>query len=155
IKHGAYDFIEKPFKADRLVLVADRALENSRLKREVKQLKQLSPQPSTLAGRSASIGQLRQAIEPVAPTNSRVFVVGSSGAGRELAARAMHQLSAPVNGPFVVINAAAITPERMELELFGIDQSNGTEGRKPGALEEAHSGTLFIDDIADLPRETQ
>src|SRR5262245_33867739 len=76
IKHGAYDFIEKPFKADRLVLVADRALENSRLKREVKQLKQLSPLPSTLIGRSASNGQLRQAIERVAPTNSRVLVVG-------------------------------------------------------------------------------
>ena len=110
IKHGAYDFIEKPFKADRLVLVADRALENSRLKREVKQLKQLSPLPSTLVGRSASVGQLRQAIERVAPTNSRVLVVGPSGAGKELAARTIHQLSSRVNGPFVVINAAAITP---------------------------------------------
>ncbi|MGB9259290.1 MAG: response regulator, partial [Pseudolabrys sp.] len=125
IKHGAYDFIEKPFKADRLVLVADRALENSRLRREVKQLKQLSPQPSTLVGRSAMVGQLRQAIERVAPTNSRVLVVGPSGAGKELAARTLHQLSGRVNGPFVVINAAAITPERMEIELFGVDQSNG------------------------------
>src|ERR1044071_4572797 len=74
IKHGAYDFIEKPFKADRLVLVADRALENSRLKREVKQLKQLAPVPSTLVGHSPAVGQLRQAIERVAPTNSRVLV---------------------------------------------------------------------------------
>ena len=82
IKHGAYDFIEKPFKADRLVLVADRALENSRLKREVKQLKQLSPQPSTLVGRSAMVGQLRQAIERVAPTNSRVLVVGTVRSGQ-------------------------------------------------------------------------
>ena len=155
IKHGAYDFIEKPFKADRLVLVADRALENSRLKREVKQLKQLAPGPATLVGHSPSIAQLRQAIERVAPTNSRVLVVGPSGAGKELAARALHQLSGRANGPFVVINAAAITPDRMETELFGVDQSNGLEGRKPGALEEAHSGTLFIDDIADLPRETQ
>ena len=129
IKHGAYDFIEKPFKADRLVLVADRALENSRLKREVKQLKQLAPQLSTLVGRSATVGQLRQAIERVAPTNSRVLVVGPSGAGKELAARTLHQLSGRVNGPFVVINAAAITPERMEIELFGVDQSNGSEGR--------------------------
>ena len=150
IKHGAYDFIEKPFKADRLVLVADRALENSRLKREVKQLKQLAPAPSTLVGRSAVIAQLRQAIERVAPTNSRVLVVGPSGAGKELAARTLHQMSGRANGPFVVINAAAITPERMEIELFGVDQSNGSEGRKPGALEEAHGGTLFIDDIADL-----
>jgi two-component system, NtrC family, nitrogen regulation response regulator NtrX len=155
IKHGAYDFIEKPFKADRLVLVADRALENSRLKREVKQLKQLTPVPPNLVGRSPAIGQLRQAIERVAPTNSRVLVVGPSGAGKELAARTLHQLSGRANGPFVVINAAAITPERMEIELFGVDQTNGQESRKPGALEEADGGTLFIDDIADLPRETQ
>jgi two-component system nitrogen regulation response regulator NtrX len=154
IKLGAYDFIEKPFKADRLVLVADRALENSRLKREVKQLKQLAPVPSTLVGRSAVIGQLRQAIERVAPTNSRVLVVGPSGAGKELAARTLHQQSGRANGPFVVINAAAITPERMEIELFGVDQLN-SEGRKAGALEEAHGGTLFVDDIAELPRETQ
>lgn len=155
IKHGAYDFIEKPFKADRLVLVAERALETSRLKREVKQLKQLAPSPSTLIGRSATISQLRQAIERVAPTNSRILIVGPSGAGKELAARTIHQLSARANGPFIVINAAAITPERMEIELFGVDQANGTDGRKPGALEEAHGGTLFIDDVADLPRETQ
>src|ERR1051325_9092074 len=121
IKHGAYDFIEKPFKADRLVLVAERALENSRLKREVKQLKQLAPQPSTLVGRSAAIAQLRQAIDRVAPTNSRVLVVGPSGAGKELAARTLHQQSGRASGPFVVINAAAITPERMEIELFGVD----------------------------------
>jgi two-component system, NtrC family, nitrogen regulation response regulator NtrX len=155
IKQGAYDFIEKPFKADRLVLVADRALETSRLKREVKQLKQLAPLPAALIGRSPSMSQLRQAIERVAPTNSRVLIVGPSGAGKELAARTMHEMSARATGPFIVINAAAITPERMEVELFGVDHSNGTEQRKPGALEEAHGGTLFIDDIADLPRETQ
>jgi len=155
IKQGAYDFIEKPFKADRLVLVADRALETSRLKREVKQLKQLAPLPPSLVGRSAAMSQLRQALERVAPTNSRVLVVGPSGAGKELAARTIHQMSARASGPFIVINAAAITPERMETELFGIDHSNGSEQRKPGALEEAHGGSLFIDDIADLPRETQ
>ena len=155
IKHGAYDFIEKPFKADRLVLVAERALETSRLKREVKQLKQQAPLPSTLIGRSAAMAQLRQTIERVAPTNSRILVVGPSGAGKELAARTIHQFSARASGPFVVINAAAITPDRMEIELFGVDAANGGEGRKPGALEEAHGGTLFIDDVADLPRETQ
>src|SRR4051812_14242386 len=155
IKSGAYDFIEKPFKADRLVLVAERALENSRLKREVKQLKQLAPVPPTLIGKSAAMSQLRQAIDRVAPTNSRVMIVGPSGAGKELAARTMHDLSARATGPFIVINAAAITPERMEVELFGVDHSNGAEQRKPGALEEAHGGTLFIDDVADLPRETQ
>jgi two-component system nitrogen regulation response regulator NtrX len=155
IKQGAYDFIEKPFKADRLVLVADRALETSRLKREVKQLKQLAPTPPTLVGRSAAMSQLRQGLERVAPTNSRILVVGPSGAGKELAARTIHQMSARASGPFIVINAAAITPERMESELFGVDHSNGSDSRKPGALEEAHGGTLFIDDVADLPRETQ
>lgn len=155
IKHGAYDFIEKPFKADRLVLVAERALETSRLKREVRQLKQQSPVGPRLVGRSAAIAQLRQTIERVAPTNSRILLVGPSGAGKELAARSIHESSGRANGPFVVINAAAITPERMEIELFGVDHSNGSESRKPGALEDAHGGTLFIDDIADLPRETQ
>ena len=155
IKRGAYDFIEKPFKADRLVLIADRALETSRLKREVKDLKQLAPLASTLVGHSPSINQLRQTIEKVAPTNSRVLIVGPSGAGKELTARSIHTQSARASGPFVVINAAAITPERMEIELFGVDQSNGSHGRKVGALEEAHGGTLFIDEIADMPRETQ
>jgi two-component system nitrogen regulation response regulator NtrX len=155
IKHGAYDFIEKPFKADRLVLVADRALETSRLRREVKQLKQMAPSQATLVGKSAAIGQLRQTIDKVAPTNSRILVVGPSGAGKELAARTIHEASARASGPFIVINAAAITPDRMEVELFGVDRANGSEGRKAGALEEAHGGTLFIDDVADLPRETQ
>jgi two-component system nitrogen regulation response regulator NtrX len=155
IKQGAYDFIEKPFKADRLVLVADRALETSRLKREVKDLKQLAPYSATLVGGSGAIGHLRQTIDKVAPTNSRILIVGPSGAGKELTARTIHALSARAEAPFVVINAAAITPERMEVELFGIEQSNGDHARKVGALEEAHGGTLFIDEIADMPRETQ
>lgn len=155
IKKGAYDFIEKPFKADRLVLVANRALENSRLKREVKELKQLAPVPNRLVGQSPALNQLRQTIERVAPTNSRILIVGPSGAGKELAARTIHQHSARASGPFVVINAAAITPDRMEIELFGVENSNGSEARKVGALEEAHQGTLFIDEIADMPRDTQ
>src|SRR6266540_4175525 len=153
IKQGAYDFIEKPFKADRLVLVAERALETSRLKREVKALKQLAP--STLVGRSPSLNLLRQTIEKVSPTNSRILIVGPAGAGKELAARAIHTHSARANGPFVVINAAAMTPERMEVELFGVEQPNGAQERKVGALEEANGGSLFIDEIADMPRETQ
>jgi two-component system nitrogen regulation response regulator NtrX len=153
IKQGAYDFIEKPFKADRLVLVADRALETSRLKREVKALKQLTP--STLVGRSPSINQLRQTVEKVAPTNSRILIVGPPGAGKELVARAIHEHSGRADGPFVVINAAAMTPERMEVELFGIEQADAARERKVGALEEANGGTLFIDEIADMPRETQ
>jgi two-component system nitrogen regulation response regulator NtrX len=155
IKRGAYDFIEKPFKADRLVLVADRALETSRLKREVRDLKALTPVPISMVGRSPSINQLRQSVEKIAPTNSRIMIVGPSGAGKELTARHLHGLSARADGPFVVINAAAITPDLMEVELFGIEQTNGTQQRKVGALEEAHGGTLFIDEIADMPRETQ
>jgi two-component system nitrogen regulation response regulator NtrX len=154
IKRGAYDFIEKPFKADRLVLVAERALETSRLKREVRELKQLTPVSSGLVGRSPGLNQLRQTIEKVAPTNSRILIVGPSGTGKELTARTIHIQSGRASGPFVVINAAAITPERMEIELFGTE-ANGSEHRKIGALEEAHSGTLFIDEIADMPRETQ
>jgi two-component system nitrogen regulation response regulator NtrX len=153
IKRGAYDFIEKPFKADRLVLVADRALETSRLKREVKALKQLTP--STLVGHSPSINQLRQTVDKVAPTNSRILIVGPPGAGKELTARAIHGQSARAEGPFVVINAAAMTPERMEVEMFGVEPTNSVGERKVGALEEAHGGTLFIDEIADMPRETQ
>jgi two-component system, NtrC family, nitrogen regulation response regulator NtrX len=155
IKLGAYDFIEKPFKADRLVLVANRALENLRLKREIKDLKALTPLPTKLIGRSAAMGQLRQTLEKVAPTNSRVLIVGAAGAGKELAARSIHTMSSRADGPFVVINAAAITPERMETELFGVEASNGSQGRLVGALEEAHGGTLFLDEIGDLPRETQ
>jgi two-component system, NtrC family, nitrogen regulation response regulator NtrX len=159
IKRGAYDFIEKPFKADRLLLVADRALENSRLKREVRELKQSGPLAASLVGRSPASNQLRQTVEKVAPTNSRILIVGPSGSGKELAARTIHAHSARADGPFVVINAAAITPEHMEIELFGVEPHNGSNGgtqsRKVGALEEAHGGTLFIDEIADMPRETQ
>jgi two-component system nitrogen regulation response regulator NtrX len=155
IKRGAYDFIEKPFKADRLLLVAERALENSRLRREVRELKQHAPLAALLVGHSPAANQLRQTVEKVSPTNSRILIVGPSGSGKELAARTIHGHSARANGPFVVINAAAITPEHMEIELFGVEGGNGTANRKVGALEEAHGGSLFIDEIADMPRETQ
>jgi two-component system nitrogen regulation response regulator NtrX len=154
IKRGAYDFIEKPFKSDRLILVATRALETSRLKREVKELKQLAPTASIMTGRSACMNQLRQTIDRAAKANSRILIVGPSGSGKELAARTLHSASTRADGPFVAINAAAITPERMEIELFGVEH-NGEHARKTGALEEAHSGTLFIDEIGDMPRETQ
>ena len=155
IKKGAYDFIEKPFKADRLILVANRALETSRLKREVKELKQVSPVSSTMVGHSPTMNQLRQTVERAAKANSRIMIVGPSGGGKELAARMLHGMSSRAEGPFVVINAAAIVPERMEVELFGVEQSNGEYQRKAGALEEAHGGTLFLDEVADMPRETQ
>ena len=154
IKRGAYDFIEKPFKADRLVLVAERALEASRLKREVKELRVKSQQASRIVGHSQAANQLRQTIERVAATNARVMIAGAPGSGKELAARTIHSLSNRANGPFVAINAATITPETMEIELFGVEGGEGRT-RKVGALEEAHGGTLYLDEVADMPRETQ
>ena len=154
IKAGAYDFIEKPFKAERLVLVADRALESSRLKREVRDLRTRSVQASRIAGHSPVVNQLRQTIERVAPTNARILITGAPGSGKELTARTIHALSGRASGPFVVINAATITPDTMEAELFGVE-SMEDRGRRIGALEEAHGGTLYIDEIADMPRETQ
>jgi two-component system nitrogen regulation response regulator NtrX len=153
IKLGAYDFIEKPFKADRLVLVAERALEASRLKREVQDLRARSGAGNTIVGHSTAINQLRQTVERVGPANSRVLITGAPGSGKELAARAIHDLSGRASGPFVVINAATIAPETMEIELFGIEAKDA--GRRIGALEEAHGGTLYLDEIADMPRETQ
>ncbi|NKB83675.1 nitrogen assimilation response regulator NtrX [Brucella grignonensis] len=153
IRRGAYDFIEKPFKADRLILVAERALETSKLKREVSNLRKRSGDNLDLIGASLAINQLRQTIERVAPTNSRIMITGPSGAGKELAARAIHAQSTRANGPFVTVNAATITPERMEIELFGTEMDGGE--RKVGALEEAHGGILYLDEVADMPRETQ
>ena len=154
IKLGAYDFIEKPFKADRLVLVAERALEASRLKREVTDLRARAGATNRIVGNSPMLNQLRQVIERVAPTNSRVMITGAPGSGKELAARVIHETSPRAQGPFVAINAAAITPETMEVELFGVEAADW-RGRKVGALEEAHGGTLYIDEVADMPRETQ
>jgi len=154
IKSGAYDFIEKPFKADRLVLVAERALEASRLRREVRELKTRSVQANRIVGRTTVVNQLRQTIERVAPTNARVLITGEPGCGKELTARTLHEASSRANGPFVVINAATITPETMEEELFGVEGGDG-RSRRIGALEEAHGGSLYIDEIGDMPRETQ
>ncbi|AHA99402.1 MULTISPECIES: nitrogen assimilation response regulator NtrX [Brucella] len=153
IRRGAYDFIEKPFKADRLILVAERALETSKLKREVSDLRKRTGDQLELVGTSLAMNQLRQTIERVAPINSRIMITGPSGAGKELVARAIHAQSSRANGPFVTVNAATITPERMEIELFGTEMDGGE--RKVGALEEAHGGILYLDEVADMPRETQ
>ena len=154
IRKGAYDFIEKPFKADRLVLVVERALETSRLKREVNDLRARAGATNRIVGASTAINQLRQIIERAGPANSRILISGYSGSGKELAARAIHDASSRSSGPFVVINAATITPDSMEFELFG---SEGEEGRqrRVGALEEAHGGTLYLDEVTDMPRESQ
>ena len=154
IKRGAYDFIEKPFKADRLILIAERALETSRLKREVKELRTRSPQASEIIGNSVVINHLRQAIEKVAITNARVLIAGPPGSGKELAARTLHNSSSRSSGPFIALNAATIMPDSMEMELFGAEETPGSP-RRIGAFEEAHGGTLYLDEIADMPKETQ
>jgi two-component system, NtrC family, nitrogen regulation response regulator NtrX len=154
IQKGAYDFIEKPFKADRLILVANRALETSQLKREVRELKVRAGDAQRIVGKSSAASQLRQQLERVAPTNARVLISGSAGAGKELAARAIHGLSARAAGPFVILSAATIEPETMEEHLFGVEAAEGRPLRV-GALEEAHGGTLYLDEVSDMPRETQ
>jgi len=157
IKDGAYDFIEKPFKADRLVLVVERAMEAARLKRENTELRQRSDTEDELIGASSGISQVRQAIERVAPANSRVLVSGPSGSGKEVVARMLHDRSNRASGPFVVMNCASMEPDHMEIELFGTEATDedGEGGRKVGYLEAAHTGTLFLDEVTDMPIETQ
>ncbi|HYD87460.1 MAG TPA: sigma-54 dependent transcriptional regulator [Vitreimonas sp.] len=154
IRNGAYDFIEKPFTADRLLLVVQRALETTRLKRENAELKARSAASDLLIGSSAVMAALRSSIERVAQTNSRVLISGPAGSGKELVARLLHERSPRVNGPFVVINAASIAPARMESEIFGEEGPDGRP-RKIGVFEQAHSGTLFLDEVGDMPPETQ
>ena len=154
IKLGAYDYIEKPFKADRLVLVVARALETWRLKRENEQLRGRAGVETELIGASALMRQLRQSLKRIAPSNSRVLISGPPGSGKELAARSLHAWSSRAEGPFVILQAATMAPDRMEEELFGIEDVEGG-ARRIGALEEAHGGTLLIDEVADMPLETQ
>ncbi len=154
IKRGAYDYVEKPFKADRLIHIIERALEASSLKREVRDLKQRSGEASGIIGESSAAHALRATIQKIAGTNSRILIVGPSGSGKERAARMIHDSSPRSKSPFVVLNAATITPQRMEEELFGIEDDDGRL-RKVGALEEAHGGTLYLDEVADMPAETQ
>jgi len=157
IKIGAYDFIEKPFKSDRLLLIIDRAIEASRLRRENEELKQRAGSDDELVGTSHVIGQLRQQIERVAPTNSRVLITGSPGTGKEVVARLLHTRSKRARGPFVILSCATMRPERLEIELFGAEAGAEGEGsaRKVGTFEAAHGGTLFLDEVADMPLETQ
>jgi two-component system nitrogen regulation response regulator NtrX len=154
IQRGAYDYIEKPFKSDRLLLVTQRALETTHLKRENRELRERSTLSGEMVGKSAAINQLRAAIDRVAPTNSRVMIRGAPGSGKELAARVLHQKSNRANGAFIVLNAAVMTPDAVELELFGTEDRLGGP-RKVGALESAHGGTLYIDEVADMPLQTQ
>lgn len=154
IKRGAYDFLEKPFKSDRLLLVIERALESAQLKRENRRLRAQTMVPDGFVGHSAAAQQVRQVISKVAPANSRVLIAGPPGAGKELVARLIHQASPRAKGEFVALAAAGMTPERLDLELFG---EEGGEGRpsRIGVFERAHGGTLYLDEVADMPRETQ
>lgn len=153
IKEGAYDFIEKPFKSDRLLLLVNRAMEAARLRRENRELRQKAAPEMDLIGRSSAIREVHQVIERVAASNSRVLISGPSGSGKEVVARLIHQRSRRADGPFVVVNCASITPDRMEVELFGTE---GVEGeRRVGTFEQAHGGTLLLDEVADMPIETQ
>jgi two-component system nitrogen regulation response regulator NtrX len=154
IKRGAYDFIEKPFKSDRLLLVADRALETFRLRREIRELRTKTPVTSELIGRSTAINHLKQTIERVGASHARVLIAGPSGSGKEIVARMIHASSDRASGPFIALNAATITPNAMEAELFGIEDGSSGPNRI-GAFEEAHGGTLYLDEVADMPKETQ
>jgi len=157
IKIGAYDFIEKPFKSDRLLLVVERAIEAARLKREVEELRLRAGGDEELIGVSHAMGQLRQQVERVAGTGSRVLVSGPPGAGKDVVARVLHIQSRRASGPFVALNCATLRPERLELELFGSEAAaeSADSPRKVGTFEQAHGGTLFLDEVADMPLETQ
>ena len=154
IKRGAYDFLEKPFKSDRLLLLVERALEAATLKRENKRLRTQAMSPDGLIGRSSSVQQLRQTIAKIASANSRILISGPPGSGKELAARLLHAGSPRAKGEFVPVSAADMTPERIDLELFG-EEGEGGKPRKIGVFERAHGGTLFLDKVSDMPRETQ
>ncbi len=154
LKRGAYDFIEKPFKSDRLVVVIERALEAAALKRENRRLRAQAMTPSGLIGKSVAAQTLRNTISKVAPANSRVLISGPPGSGKELVARQIHENSPRAKGEFVVISAAGMTPERLDVELFGEEGSDGRPA-KIGVFERAHNGTLYLDDVADMPRESQ
>jgi two-component system nitrogen regulation response regulator NtrX len=157
IKNGAYDFIEKPFQSARLLLVIERAIESFRLKRENAELKVKVGDNIDLVGISPSMQTIRQTIERVAPTNSRILIVGPSGAGKEIIARKIHALSRRADRPFVVLNCATLHPDRLEAELFGTEivGLDPTVPRKIGLLEQAHNGTLYLDEVTDLPLPTQ
>ncbi len=152
VREGAVDFIEKPFEAERLLYLVDRATETDRLRRENANLRQRVGDEDQLHGSSVAINTVRATLKRVAPTGSRVLISGPPGVGKEIAARMIHQWSPRARAPFIVLSAAMMSPERVEEELFG-SEADGT--MRPGLLEHAHGGTLFLDEIADMPLTTQ
>ncbi len=157
IQLGAYDFIEKPFQSDRLLLVIRRALEAAQLERENAELRMRAGPETELTGESGVVSALRAAVEKVAPTGSRVLVTGPAGAGKEVVARMIHARSRRVTGPFVALNCAILNPARFEEELFGVEAGADPliHPRRAGVLERAHGGTLVLDEVSDMPLETQ
>jgi len=154
IKRGAYDFLEKPFKSDRLLLLVERALEASSLRRENRRLRTQAITPEGLIGKSMAAQQLRQLVAKLAGANSRVLISGPPGSGKETVARLIHQSSPRAKSEFVAISAAGMTPERMDEALFG-EEGEGGRTAKIGVFERAHGGTLYLDEVADMPKETQ
>ena len=152
VREGAVDFIEKPFEAERLIYLVNRATETDRLRRENETLRQQVGQEDQLHGSSVAINTVRATLKRVAPTGSRVLISGPPGVGKEIAARMIHQWSPRAKAPFIVLSAAMMSPERVEEELFG-SEAEGVV--RPGLLEHAHGGTLFLDEIADMPQTTQ
>lgn len=153
IKQGAYDFIEKPFNIDQLLVVIRRAMETSRLRRENNSLKRREVTNAEMIGNSAAFRGLMSQLDKVTKSNGRVMLTGPAGSGKEVAARYIHSNSNRASAPFVSINCATIEPERVEEVLFGREtQERGVE---PGLLEEAHGGVIFFDEVADMPLGTQ
>ncbi len=152
-KLGAYDFLEKPFKVDRLVLTAGRALQSAQLRREYLDLRQRTDLVEEPVGDSRAMQQLEAVVAKVAPTDSRVLILGPPGSGKEVFARQLHRRSARAGNAFVVVNCADMAPERMERELFG--ESAAGSAASAGALQEARRGTLLLDEVCDMPLETQ
>jgi len=153
IRKGATDFIEKPFEADRLLHLVARATETERLRRENEALRARVGQDDELTGTSSAINSVRATIKKVAGTGSRVLITGPAGVGKEIAARMLHNWSNRSDGPFVIVTAARMDPERVEEELFGVEDPSGLV--RPGYLEQAHGGTLYLDEVADMPLTTQ
>lgn len=153
IKQGAYDFIEKPFNIDQLMVVVSRAMETSRLRRENADLRRRDGASSEMLGSSPAFRALKTQLDKVTKSNGRVMLTGPAGSGKEMAARYIHTHSNRASGPFVSVSSATIEPERMEEVLFG--RETAERGVEKGLLEQAHGGVVYFDEVADMPLGTQ